>query len=154
MNDISSKLQELNITLPNAAPPAANYVPYMINENLVYISGQLPILDGELAYKGKVGESISIAEATKAAELCVLNILSQLNQAVEGNLDKVKQCLKLGIFVNSVTDFKEHAIVGNGGSDILVKILGDAGKHARFAVGANSLPFDVPVEIDAIFKIS
>lgn len=153
MNNIELKLQNLDIALPEAASPAANYVPYVIDEELVYISGQLPISKGKILFTGKLGESISIEDAQKAARLCVLNILSQLNKALDGDLTRVKQCIKLGIFVNASGDFSDHAIVGNGGSNILVDILGNAGKHARFAVGANSLPFNVPVEIDAIFKI-
>lgn len=154
MSNIELKLEELGIELPDAAAPAANYLPYLVEDNLVYISGQLPMLNGEILLKGKLGDNVSIEEGQKAAKLCVLNILSQLKKAVGGNLDNVVQCLKLGIFVNSTSDFTDHAKVGNGGSNILVEILGDAGKHARFAMGANSLPFGVPVEIDAVFKIN
>ena len=153
MSDIAQKLQSLNISLPQTATPVANYLPYRIEQNIIYISGQLPMLDGKVIYQGKVGELVTIAEGQKAAELCLLNILSQLDKALNGNLDLIESCLKLGIFVNSTADFHDHAQIGNGASNILVEILGDKGKHARFAMGAHSLPLNATVEIDAIFKL-
>lgn len=153
MNNIELRLRELDVELPEVAGAAANYVPFVIDQNLVYISGQLPILNGDIIYTGKLGESISIPDAKKAARLCALNILSQIKQALGGDLSRIKKCIKLGIFINATSDFYEHPQVGNGASDLLVEILGDVGKHSRFAMGAGSLPFNVPVEIDAVFRI-
>jgi len=149
---VEARLSELNITLPEAAAPAANYVPYLVDEKTVYISGQLPMAEGQIAFKGKVGESISEDDAVQAAKLCAINILAQLKAAI-GDLEKVEKCLKLEIFVNATNDYTDHPKVGNGASNLIVDVLGDAGKHSRFAMGAGSLPFGVPVEIGATFKI-
>jgi enamine deaminase RidA (YjgF/YER057c/UK114 family) len=153
MSVILEKIKSLNIILPKPATPVANYVGYVKSGNMVFISGQLPIKDGKLEFIGKVGEQISIEDATKAAQLCTINILSQLNDACENNLDNVKKCVKLGIFVNGVPDFTDHPKVANGASDLIADIFGDKGKHARAAVGSGSLPFNVSVEVDAIFEI-
>jgi|TARA_Y100000389_G_C17469290_1_gene528763 enamine deaminase RidA (YjgF/YER057c/UK114 family) len=147
------KIQSLNISLPKPTTPVANYVGYVKSGNMVFISGQLPIKDGELQFIGKVGKEISIEDATKAAQLCTINILSQLNDACANNLDKVKKCIKLGIFVNGIEEFADHPKVANGASDLIADIFGDKGKHARAAVGSGSLPFNVSVEVDAIFEI-
>ncbi|MDA9573912.1 RidA family protein, partial [Rickettsiales bacterium] len=135
------KIQSLNISLPKPTTPVANYVGYVKSGNMVFISGQLPIKDGELQFIGKVGKEISIEDATKAAQLCTINILSQLNDACANNLDKVKKCIKLGIFVNGIEEFADHPKVANGASDLIADIFGDKGKHARAAVGSGSLPF-------------
>lgn len=147
------KIQSLNISLPKPTTPVANYVGYVKSGNMVFISGQLPIKDGELQFIGKVGKEISIEDATKAAQLCTINILSQLNDACANNLDKVKKCIKLGIFVNGIEEFADHPKVANGASDLIADIFGDKGKHTRAAVGSGSLPFNVSVEVDAIFEI-
>lgn len=147
------KIQSLNISLPKPATPVANYVGYVKSGNMVFISGQLPIKDGKLQFIGKVGKEISIEDAIKAAQLCTINILSQLNDACANNLDKVKKCIKLGIFVNGIEEFADHPKVANGASDLIADIFGDKGKHARAAVGSGSLPFNVSVEVDAIFEI-
>ncbi len=153
MSTILEKIKSLNISLPKPATPVANYVGYVKVGNMVFISGQLPIKDGKLEFIGKVGREISIEDATKAAQLCTINILSQLNDACENNLDKVKKCVKLGIFVNGIEEFADHPKVANGASDLIADIFGDKGKHARAAVGSGSLPFNVSVEVDAIFEI-
>lgn len=153
MSVILEKIQSLNISLPKPATPVANYVGYVKSGNMVFISGQLPIKDGELQFIGKVGKEISIEDAIKAAQLCTINILSQLNDACANNLDKVKKCIKLGIFVNGIEEFADHPKVANGASDLIADIFGDKGKHARAAVGSGSLPFNVSVEVDAIFEI-
>jgi enamine deaminase RidA (YjgF/YER057c/UK114 family) len=149
--NIEENLKKAGITLPVAAAPAANYVAYLVSDDTVYISGQLPIENGKIAYEGKVGKDVDIQTAQKAARACAINILAQLKAALNGDLSKVKQCAKLGIFVNAIDTFKDHAQVGNGASDLIVEILEEKGKHARAAVGSSSLPFGVPVEIDAIF---
>ncbi len=155
MGQIDDRLNELNIVLPQPAAPVANYVGYVITGNLVFISGQVTFgPDGNLMYQGIVGDSISIEEAQKAARLCGINILAQLKVACEGDLDRVVRCVKLGGFVNAVAGFENHPMVINGTSDLMVEVFGDKGKHARFAMGAGSLPVNVSVEVDAVFEIS
>jgi enamine deaminase RidA (YjgF/YER057c/UK114 family) len=153
MNDILKKLQDLNLKLPKVATPVANYLPYKIEQDTIYISGQLPMLEGKVAYQGKLGGNITVLQGQDAAKLCLLNILAQVNHALEGKLENIESCVKLGIFINSVADFIDHAQVGNGASNLMVDLLGDKGRHARFAMGAHSLPLNAAVEIDAIFKI-
>ncbi|MDH5722893.1 MAG: RidA family protein [Alphaproteobacteria bacterium] len=152
--DIAKKLEELGFSLPQAAAPAANYVPYVISGNMVYVSGQIPFLNGEKMHLGCVGEDLTIEQGVEAAQACALNILAQVNEAVGGDFSKVKRCVKLGGFVNCIPDFINQPVVINGASDLIAEALGEAGKHARFAVGAPSLPLGVAVEIDAIFEIA
>ena len=154
MINVTEKLEELNLTLPKAAAPAANYVPYVISGNHIYVAGQIPFLNGEEMHLGKVGENLSAEEVIEAARACALNILAQVDAAVDGDWSRVERCVKLGGFVNCTPEFTNHPIVINGASDLMVAVLGDAGKHARFAVGAASLPRGVAVEIDAIFSLS
>ncbi len=151
---IDARLGELGIELPDAPAPAANYVPYVVSGNTVYIAGQLPFVDGGLRHSGRVGERYSVAEAKAAARLCALNILAQLKVACGGDLDRVARCCKLGGFVAGVDGFDQQPEVVNGASDLMVEVLGEAGRHARFAVGVNALPRNVPVEVDAIFEIA
>lgn len=150
---LQEKLQENGYELPKVAAPAANYVPYVTTGNLVYVSGQIPFLNGEKMHMGRLGENLILEEGAKAAQACALNILAQVNEAVGGNWSRVKRCVKLGGFVNSTPDFTNQPLVINGASDLIGAVLGDAGKHARFAVGVSSLPLGVAVEIDAIFEI-
>lgn len=150
--DIEKKLQELNITIPSAAAPAANYLPYIINEKELLISGQLPMQDGKLIYQGKLGDNVSDEDGIKAAELCAINLVAQAKAAVK-DLNNILKCLKLEIFVNSTENYQDHPKIGNGASNMMVNIFGEAGKHSRFAMGAHSLPFNAAVEIGAIFKI-
>jgi enamine deaminase RidA (YjgF/YER057c/UK114 family) len=154
MNDIDKKLETLGITIPDAPTPAANYIPYVISGNLVFIAGQVPFENGKINYTGKVGKDIDINKAKEVAKICGLNVISVLKNAVNGDLSKVKKCVKLGIFVSCTSDFHQQPEVANGASDLMVEIFGENGKHARFAVGANSLPRNVPVEVDAIFEIN
>ena len=151
---IDSKLAELGIELPQASAPAANYVPYTISGNNVYISGQVPVSDGELKFIGKLGEDHDVDSGYQAARLCGLNIIAQLKAACGGDLDQVVRCLKLGGFVNSTADFGDQPKVINGASDLMVEVFEDKGKHARFAVSAANLPFSVTVEVDAVFEIA
>lgn len=151
---VQSRLQELGIQLPNPPAPVASYVPYTISGNQVFISGQIPLKDGKPHHIGKVGADIGLDEAREAAKLCAINILAQLGAACGGNLDRVVRCLKLGVFVNAVADFAQQPEVANGASDLMVQVFGDAGKHARAAVGVGSLPRGVAVEVEAVFEIS
>lgn len=150
---IDQRLAELKIELPQAAAPVANYVPAVMAGNLVFISGQVTVWNGEFKYVGKLGRDFSVEEGQAAARLCGLNILAQLKAALNGDLDRVTRCVKLGVFVNSADDFTDQPKVANGVSDLMVEVLGDAGKHARFAVGTNALPLNVAVEVDAVFEV-
>ena len=150
---IENKLKELDIILDEASKPAGSYVPYVISNNLVFISGQLPFINGSITIKGKVGSEVSVEDGIKMAEVCAKALLSQLKSACNGNLDKVKKVVKLGGFVASDPNFIDHPKIINGASDLIVKIFEDKGRHARFAVGVASLPLNTPVEIEGIFEI-
>lgn len=151
--DIKAKLKELGHDLPNAAAPAANYVPYVISGNLLHIAGQIPFLNGQPMHKGRLGENLSKEEGAKAAEACALNILAQVDSAIGGDWSKIARCVRLGVFVNSTPDFTDQPEVANGASNLIAAIMGDAGKHARAAVGVASLPRGVAVEVDALFEL-
>ncbi len=153
MTNIDKRLKELNIILENPSSPAANYIPYSMVGNLVFISGQLPFKKGSIPITGIVGENVSIDNAIEMAELCALALISQLKEACNGNLDNVKKVVKLGGFVASSKDFGDQPKVINGASDMMVKIFGDQGKHSRFAIGVASLPRNAPVEVEGIFEI-
>jgi enamine deaminase RidA (YjgF/YER057c/UK114 family) len=147
------RLAALGITLPAAAAPAANYVPARRTGSLVYISGQVPTADGKDQFVGKLGRDVSVEDGQKAARLCAINILAQLRTALGGSLDNVVCCVRLGGFVNAIPEFGEQPKVINGASDLMVAVFGDAGRHARAAVGCASLPRNVAVEVDAIFEV-
>ena len=150
---IDAHLADLGITLPTATAPVANYVPYVVAGNLVHISGQITMENGELKFVGKLGKDYQVEDGQKAARLCALNLVAQLKAAI-GDLDKVTRVVKLNAFVNSDPAFTDQPKVVNGASDTMVEIFGDAGKHARSAVGVASLPLGVAVEIDGIFEIA
>jgi enamine deaminase RidA (YjgF/YER057c/UK114 family) len=151
---IAAQLQDLGYELPEAAAPAANYVPYVVSGNQIFVSGQIPFLNGEKMHRGRVGEDLSVEQGVEAARACALNILAQANDAVDGDWSRIKRLVKLGGFVNCTPDFYDHPKVINGASDLMVEAMGEIGKHARFAVGAPCLPLGVAVEIDAIFEIA
>ena len=154
MSDVIANLNALGLKLPESAPPLFNYVPYVTAGNMVFIAGQVPI-GGEREYKGKVDTDLNLETAQKAAEQCALNILRQISDAVDGDWSRVVRCVKLGGFVNCGSDYTDMSLVINGASDLMVSALGEKkGKHARFAVGAPSLPAGFAVEIDAVFEIS
>lgn len=152
MNSIETKLASLKLQLPKITTPLANYLPCTITGSSVFVSGQLPQSDGKVHFVGKLGEGITEQEGMEAAQLCMLNILAQL-QAALGSLEKVKRCLKITGFVNATADFIAHPKIVNGASDLIVALFGDAGKHARAAVGVSSLPLGAAVEVEAIFEI-
>ena len=150
---ISEKLKELNIHLPNAPDPVGAYVAFKKINNLLFISGQLPISkDGEMI-KGKIGNDLTLEDGQKASKLCVINILAQVKKALNGDLNKVKSCVKITGFVNSTDDFKDQPKVINPASETLSAVFGANGKHARAAISSNSLPLGAAVEIDAIFEL-
>lgn len=151
--ELVEKLQALGLELPQAAAPAANYVPYVVSGKHLFVAGQIPFLNGQSMHLGRLGEDLSVDDGVEAARACALNILAQANAAVVGEWAQIKQLVKLGGFVNCTPDFTDHPKVVNGASDLFVEIMGAQGKHARFAVGAPSLPLGVAVEIDAIFEL-
>ena len=153
MSVIEARLKELGVSLPTPPMPVASYVPYTISGNLVFLSGQIPIADGALKYVGKLGVDIPLEAGQAAAQLCAINLLAQLRNACGGDLDRVVRCLKVGVFVNAAPEYRQHPEVANGASDLIAALFGDAGKHARAAVGVGSLPRGVAVEVDAIFEI-
>lgn len=150
---VTAKLKDLGLELPQVAAPAANYVPYVISGGHIYVAGQIPFLNGQKMHQGKVGDDLSWEQGVEAARACALNILAQVNAAVEGDWSRVARCVKLGGFVNCTPEFTDHPKIINGASDLMVAVMGEQGKHARFAVGASSLPFGVAVEIDAVFAV-
>lgn len=153
MADAETSLKDLGLDLPAAAAPAANYVPYVISGKTLFIAGQIPFLNGQKMHMGRLGETMTIEDGQNAARACALNILAQVKAATGGDWSKVARCVKLGAFVNCTPDFDQMPAVINGASDLMVAALGESGKHARFAVGAPSLPLGVAVEIDAIFEL-
>jgi enamine deaminase RidA (YjgF/YER057c/UK114 family) len=150
---IEEKLKSLNITLPSPPKPAGAYIPVVKSENTVYVSGQIPIEDGKVAFKGKVPSVQSLEQAQKAAKLCAINALAQLKSEL-GSLDKVSRILRVSGFVNSEPDFIEQPKVINAASDLLFEIFGEKGQHSRIAVGVASLPLGATVEIDMIVEIN
>lgn len=152
--EIEARLKAAGIELPPAPAPAANYVPYVVSGNMVFVAGQVPFVGSERHFVGRVGTDYGVEEAQQAARIVALNIIAQVKSACEGDLDRVVRCVKLGGFVNCTPDFLQHPQVINGASDVMVEVFGDKGRHARFAVGAPSLPFNVAVEIDAVFEIA
>jgi enamine deaminase RidA (YjgF/YER057c/UK114 family) len=153
MNKIDAKLKELGVELPNANPPAANYVPYTRVGNLVFVSGQTARWDGVMKIAGKVGADLTIEQGIEAAKICVMNVLCQAKNACGGDLQKIKQIVKLNVYVNATEDFKEHPKVANGASDFLIAVFGDSGRHGRAAIGCASLPGNSAVEIEGVFEI-
>jgi len=150
---IDAKLTELGITLPTPPAPVASYVPYVRTGNLVFISGQVTMGPKGLEYVGTVGAEISLEDGKAAARLCAINLIAQAKAACGGDLDKVTRVVKVVGFVNAVPGFKDHPEVINGASDLFQQVFGDAGKHARAAVGAGSLPRNVAVEVEAVFEV-
>ena len=151
--DFENNLKTNNLVLPDAMDPVGSYVATKLTNNFLYISGQISIDENGNLIKGKVGKDLNTEEGYKAAERCALSILSQANKALDNDLNKIKNCIKLVGFVNSTDIFTDQPKVINGASDTIVKVLGDCGMHTRAAVSVNSLPLGVAVEVDAIFEI-
>lgn len=154
MSKALSKLSVLGLQLPNIEPSSALYMPYAISQNLVYISGQLPLGFGDLKqHVGQLGKDIDIEKAKHIAQLCGLNIIYRLQQACHGDLDMMKKCVKLTVFVNSTPDFTDQPIIANVISQLMLDVFCEKGEHARSAIGVSQLPFGVAVEAEAIFEI-
>ena len=155
MSAIETRLRDLGITLPSPAAPVANYVPYVLAGSLLVISGQLALgPDGALApeYKGKIGAAVTPEAGKIAARLCGINVLAQVKAAI-GDLDRIERCVRLGGFMNTAPGFSAVAPVMNGASDFMVDVLGDKGRHARYAIGVAELPLDSAVEVEAMFAV-
>lgn len=150
---IDARLAELGLTLPKVSVPQANYVPTMRTGNLVFTAGQVPVNDGKIEFTGKVGADCSIETGYEAAKLCGLNVLAQLKAALDGDLDRVVRFVKVVGFVNSTLDFVDHPKIINGASDLFVNVFGEAGKHARSAIGVASLPWGVAAEVEVIVEV-
>ena len=152
-SNVEARLKAAGVTLPQPAAPQANYVPFTISGQQVFVAGQLPMLNGALAYSGKVGREINAEDGKLAARLCAINLIAHLKTACNGDLERVVRVIRLGVFVACTDDFTGQPLVANGASDLMAEIFGNAGRHARAAVGTNVLPLNSPVEIDGIFEI-
>ncbi len=151
---IDARLAELGIVLPVPMAPVANYVPFVVAGDLVVVSGQVPAIDGKVAWAGKVGAEVSVEEGVRACRQCFINLLAQLRTACGGDLDRVRQVVRLGGFIAAPPGFTQHAAVMNGASDLAVAVFGEAGRHARTTVGVPSLPLDCAVEVEGMFRIA
>jgi enamine deaminase RidA (YjgF/YER057c/UK114 family) len=151
---IEARLSELGITLPEATAPVANYVPAVRTGSLVVVSGQIPLSGGTPAFTGLLGRDLSVEEGQAAARLCGINLIAQLKAVCNGDLERVTRIIRLGVFVAATPDFTDHPKVANGVSDLIGEVFGDAGRHARAAVGCSSLPLGVPVEVDAMVEVT
>jgi len=151
---IDARLAALGLTLPEPARPVANYVPFVVTGDLVVVAGQLPLQDGTVAVRGKLGAAVSVEDGVRAARLCFVNLLAQVRAACAGDLDRVTLVVRLGGFIACTPDFTQHAAVMNGASDLAVEVFGEAGRHARTTVGVPSLPLDSAVEVEGMFRIA
>jgi enamine deaminase RidA (YjgF/YER057c/UK114 family) len=152
-DSIRQRVHALGLTLPTPSQPAANYINHVSSQHQLFISGQIPLLDGKPAYLGRLGDSLSDEDGAQAAELATLGLLGQLSDALGDDLSRVVRILRLGVFIASSADFQRQSLVANGASNLLVNALGDKGRHVRTAVGVSSLPAGVAVEVDAIFEL-
>lgn len=153
MSQVEDRLKALGIALPVPPTPVASYLPFTRSGKQVFVSGQLPMLDGALKYAGKLGQDISLEQGQAAAQLCAINLIAQARSAC-GDLDRIVAWLRLGVFVNATPDYAKHPEVANGASDLIAAVFGDAGRHARAAVGVGSLPRGAAVEVEAMFEIA
>ena len=152
-DSIRQRVHALGLTLPTPSQPAANYINHVSSQHQLFISGQIPMLDGKPAYLGRLGDSLSDEDGAQAAELAALGLLGQLSDALGDDLSRVVRVLRLGVFIASSADFQRQSVVANGASNLLVNALGEKGRHVRTAVGVSSLPAGVAVEVDAIFEL-
>ena len=151
---IEQRLAAHGLELPEAPAPAVNYVPFTTSGRLLFVAGQLPFRSGQLAVAGRLGADVSLEQGQEAARLCALNLLAQAKAACGGDLARLARCLKLGGFVSCTPEFADHPAVINGASDLMVQAMGEAGQHARFAVGCASLPRNAAVEVEGIFELA
>lgn len=154
MGNGDKRLIECGIDLPQPSKPGANYVPFLRSGNQVFITGQLSQWNGERRFIGKLGREFSVPEGQQAARLCALNLIAHLRAALAGNLDRMTRCLRVAGFVNSMPDFHGQSQVINGASDLFLEVFGETGRHTRMAVGVAALPYDVAVEVEALFEVA
>jgi enamine deaminase RidA (YjgF/YER057c/UK114 family) len=154
MGTIAVRLQQLSIGLPKPAAPAGAYVPWVRTGSLVVVSGQLPVVAGEVRYHGRVGVELSLDDGYAAARLCAINLLAQVADAAGGDLDRVRRVVRLGGFILAAPGFSDHPKVLNGASELMQDVFGQAGRHARFAVGAASLPLGAACEVEGMFELA
>lgn len=152
-NSIRARVQALGLALPTPGQPIANYINHVVSGNQLFVSGQIPLVDGNPAYVGRLGESLSDEEGAQAAELAALGLLGQLSHALGDDLSRLVRTVRLGVFIASGGDFQRQSVVANGASNLVVNALGDKGRHVRTAVGVSSLPAGVAVEVDGIFEL-
>ncbi|MEX1246124.1 MAG: RidA family protein [Thermoanaerobaculia bacterium] len=150
---IDDRLRSLGIELPMPSAPGANYVPFVRTGNLVFLTGQISQWNGERRFIGKLGREFEVEQGKQAARLCALNLIAHVRAALDGDLDRVVRCVRIAGFVNSVPEFVSQSQVLNGASDLFVEVFGDAGRHARMAVGVSALPYDVAVEVEGVFEV-
>jgi enamine deaminase RidA (YjgF/YER057c/UK114 family) len=150
---VDDRLRQLGIELPEPSKPGANYVPAVRTGNLIFLTGQLSQWNGERRFIGKLGREFGVEEGQQAARLCALNLVAQLRAALEGDLDRVVQCVRIAGYVNSVPDFVAQSQVINGASDLFMQVFAEAGRHTRLAVGVSALPYDVAVEVEGVFEV-
>ncbi len=153
MSRIETRLAELGLALPPIKPPFASFQPVVIVAGLAFVAGQPPVLGDERPFMGRLGAELTLEQGQAAARLAALNVLAQLRDALDGDLDRVVRCVKLGVFVNSAPDFQVQPQVANGASDMMVEVMGDAGRHARFAVGTIG-PMNFACSVEAICQVS
>lgn len=153
MNDLENRLNSLGIQLPDPPAPVAAYVPWVRTGNLIVVSGQVPFVDGEPIARGPVPSVVSVEQGQEAARCCAINGLAVLRKALDGDLNRLRRVVRLGVFVQSDDRFDGQPVVANGASELMVDLLGDAGRHARAAVGVNALPLDVSVEVEFTFEV-
>jgi enamine deaminase RidA (YjgF/YER057c/UK114 family) len=151
---IEARLSHLGLTLPIPAAPAANYLPFVLHDGVLYISGQLPLVDGAVSCRGKLGDSVTVEAGQAAARACAINILAQAKAALGGNLERISQVLRITGYVASSPAFTDQHLVINGASNLLAEVLGPCGRHARAALGVAALPLDAAVEIDAMIAVA
>jgi len=154
MGSVERRLAELRIELPEPSRPGANYVPFLRSGDLLFLTGQLSQWNGERRFLGKLGREFGVAEGRDAARLCALNLLAHLNQALEGDLNRMRHCVRVAGYVNSVPDFTGQSQVVDGASGLFVELFGEAGRHTRMAVGVAALPYGVAVEVEAVFEVA
>ena len=153
MGRVEERLRALSIELPQPSKPGANYVPWVRSGQLVFLTGQLSQWNGERRFIGKLGREFGVEEGQAAARLCALNLIAHARDAAGGDLDRVARIVRIAGFVNSTPDFVQQSQVVNGASDLFVDVFGDAGRHARMAVGVAALPYDVAVEVEAVLEV-
>lgn len=150
---IEQRLKNLGFELPEPSPALASYVPFVVIGRFVYISGQLPFLNGTIHSTGRIGQDVEIAMAQESAQYCCLNLLAQLKLACSNDWSRVQRCVRLGVFVNSGEGFSQHSLIGNGASDLMVAVFGESGRHVRSSIGCSSLPLNSSVEVEGLFEI-